>query len=164
MRELIVRFRIILVAALFLMTFVAGLIVARSGLRITSVEETELEERFTHRMKNVALVGHFTIGATSDLEANPERYEIESVTKVGEDAWRFMARITYGNVDLTLPVTVPVVWAGDTPMVTLTDFSIPTLGTFTSRVIFYGDRYAGTWQHGEFGGHMFGRIEKIVGS
>ena len=49
---------------------------------------------------------------------------------------------------------------GDTPMITLTDLAVPTLGTFTARVFFYGDRYAGTWQHGNVGGHMFGRIEK----
>ena len=34
------------------------------------------------------------------------------------------------------------------------------IGTFTVRVFFYGDRYAGTWQHGSVGGHMSGRIEK----
>ena len=27
-------------------------------------------------------------------------------------------------------------------------------------VLFYENRYAGTWQHGKVGGHMFGRIEK----
>ena len=51
-------------------------------------------------------------------------------------------------------------WVGDTPMITMTDLSIPTLGTFTARVFFYGDRYAGTWQHDRVGGHMFGSIEK----
>jgi hypothetical protein len=34
------------------------------------------------------------------------------------------------------------------------------MGTFTARVLFYEDRYAGTWQHGKVGGHMFGKIEK----
>ena len=29
-----------------------------------------------------------------------------------------------------------------------------------ARVFFYGDRYAGTWQHGKVGGHMWGRIER----
>jgi hypothetical protein len=28
------------------------------------------------------------------------------------------------------------------------------------RLFFHGDRYAGTWQHGAIGGHMWGRIEK----
>jgi len=33
------------------------------------------------------------------------------------------------------------------------------LGTFTVRLFFYTDRYAGTWQHGERGGYISGRIE-----
>jgi hypothetical protein len=51
-------------------------------------------------------------------------------------------------------------WVGDTPMIMLTDFTIPAMGTFTVRLFFYGDRYAGTWQHGRVGGQMFGRIER----
>ena len=51
--------------------------------------------------------------------------------------------------------------AGDTPIITLTNLEIPGLGTFTSRVIIYEGRYAGTWQHGDVGGHLFGRIEKL---
>ena len=52
----------------------------------------------------------------------------------------------------------------DTPMISMTDVAIPSMGTFTVRLVFYGDRYAGTWQHGQVGGHMFGRIEKTAGS
>jgi hypothetical protein len=42
----------------------------------------------------------------------------------------------------------------------MTEYTIPTVGTFSVRVFFYGDRYAGAWQHGEFGGHMYGMIQK----
>ena len=66
----------------------------------------------------------------------------------------------HGSFDVTMPVVVPVKWVDDTPVVTLTDWTIPTLGTFTCRVLFHGDRYAGTWQHGRVGGLMYGRIEK----
>ena len=31
---------------------------------------------------------------------------------------------------------------------------------FSARILFYGDRYAGTWQHDQVSGHMFGRIKK----
>jgi hypothetical protein len=60
----------------------------------------------------------------------------------------------------TIPIVLPMRWNGDTPMIMMTDTSIPGVGTFTARVFFYGDRYAGTWQHGEVGGHLSGRIEK----
>lgn len=52
-------------------------------------------------------------------------------------------------------------WAGDTPVITLTDLAIPGLGTFTARVVIYDNKYAGTWQHGQVGGSLFGRIEKV---
>ena len=122
---------------------------------------TDLERQFTERMKDAALVGRFTIAGREDRPASPDRYEISSVEKLNGNDWRFNARIQYGNVDVTLPIVVTMLWAGDTPMITMTDVTIPSLGTFTARVFFYGDRYSGTWQHGAFGGHMFGMIEKL---
>ena len=60
------------------------------------------------------------------------------------------------------PIPVKVEWAGDTPVLTMTDQKIEGMdGQFTVRLLFHGDRYAGTWQHGAAGGHMFGTIAKI---
>jgi hypothetical protein len=47
-------------------------------------------------------------------------------------------------------------------VIMMTDTSLPGIGTFTVRLFFYGDRYAGTWQHGAVGGQMSGRIEKTA--
>jgi hypothetical protein len=148
------------VAALALM-FVVGWGVAKTGVgqAVDPASLSNLEQGFTQRMQNVALVGFFTIDGREDVGGRPERYEIASVTKVDDVNWRFDARITYGSTDVTLPVTVPIVWAGDTPMISIDDFTIPTLGTFTVRLLFYADRYAGSWQHGEYGGLMYGTIE-----
>lgn len=66
----------------------------------------------------------------------------------------------YGKIDTVLPLVLPVEWAGETPVISMTDFTIPGMGTFSCRVLFHKDRYAGTWQHGEKGGHMWGLIEK----
>jgi len=123
---------------------------------------TDLERAFGERMQNVALEGHFSIEGMERRDGNPELYEISSVTKLDGDRWRFNVHLTYGSVDATLPVVVPIVWAGDTPMVSITDFSIPGLGDeFGARVIFYDDRYAGTWDHGQFGGMMYGTIRSM---
>ncbi len=170
-------------ATLWIVAAVAGLVLLGLGYGIgwltgvTGVGRTvpleELSEReraFTERMQNVDLVGHFTIQDSSGLEEvegvsrdkNPERYEIASVSKLeGEgDRWRFDVRVVYMTVDVTLPVVVPIVWAGDTPMVSITDFEIPGLGEqFGARVLFYDERYAGTWDHGPYGGLMYGVIE-----
>ena len=64
----------------------------------------------------------------------------------------------YANKDLTLPITLPVIWAGDTPMITLDNVALPGMGTFSARVLFHRNRYAGTWQHDDIGGHMFGEL------
>ncbi len=122
------------------------------------------EEAFSKSMSHCVLVGSFTIdGKESDGIPKAERYEIESVTKASEGLWIFMTRVKYGTLDTKLPITVPVEWAGDTPMVTLTDATLPGLGEgFSARVLFYKNRYAGTWQHGAIGGHMFGNIERVT--
>jgi hypothetical protein len=39
------------------------------------------------------------------------------------------------------------------------NMTIPGLGTFSARVVLHQDKYAGTWQHDEAGGHLFGKIE-----
>jgi hypothetical protein len=101
------------------------------------------------------------VAGGEDRTPRPDRYDIFSVEKVGTELWRFNAKMDCCGVNgATLPIVVPMRWSGDTPVIMMTDTSIPGVGTFTVRVIFYGDRYAGTWQHGETGGHMSGRIEK----
>lgn len=142
-----------------------GFVAITTSLSPASADEavdaqTKREQAFVAQLANCTLVGSFTVDGKTDETPKAERYEIEGVTKVAGNLWTFMTRVKYGKVDSRLPITVPVEWAGDTPMVSLTNASIPGLGDeFSARVIFYQDRYAGTWQHGKAGGHMFGIIE-----
>jgi hypothetical protein len=152
---------LVVIVVLMLVMFGAGWTVAKMGIgsAVAPASLTDLERQFTAQMKDAAFVGQFTIAGREDRTAHPDRYDISSVQKVGDERWQFNARMRYAGIDVTLPITVPMRWVGDTPMITLTDLAVPTLGTFTARVMFFGDRYAGTWQHGNVGGHMFGRIE-----
>ena len=146
---------------LLLITFGTGWIVAKLGIGSAMDPSTlpERERQFAERMQNAVMVGYFTVAGRESRAPREDRYDISSAEKVGEDRWRFNARI--GENGMTLPVTVTMRWIDDTPMIMLTDMSIPSMGTFTARVFFYGDRYAGTWEHaGAAGGHMYGRIEK----
>ncbi|MFQ5734124.1 MAG: hypothetical protein ACE5KM_19485 [Planctomycetaceae bacterium] len=121
-----------------------------------------LEAAFAKKMTNATLVGSFTIdGKNAGRPPRPERYELGVVKKVKENTWLWVAKVKYGNKDFKVPapITLTMKWAGDTPVITMTNLKIPTMGTFTARVLFYGDRYVGTWQHGKVGGHMFGKIE-----
>lgn len=114
---------------------------------------------FTEAMTNVKLVGAFTVDGPEEGKLVRDEYTISSVTKAPKgDLWIVSARIRYGTVDLTVPVPVEVKWAGKTPVITLDAVTIPGLGTFSSRVVIDGTRYAGTWQHDAVGGHMFGKI------
>jgi len=59
--------------------------------------------------------------------------------------WVFQARIQYGDHDVNVPVPVKILWAGDTPVLTMTDAGLPGLGPVTERLLYYRDLYAGTW-------------------
>ncbi|HQZ64748.1 MAG TPA: hypothetical protein PLY87_06725 [Planctomycetaceae bacterium] len=139
---------------------------SRSGMviaeELTPAQIEERDKAFSKSMSKSVLVGSFTMDGKQSAEApKAERYEIESVVKASDNLWIFTARVKYGKLDTKLPITVPLEWAGDTPMVTLTNANLPGLGEgFSARVLFYEGRYAGTWQHGPVGGHMFGKIEK----
>ena len=152
---------ILLVVALALVVFAAGWLTGRLGIGKVAdpASLTEAERQFAERMRGVTLVGSFT---TDGRKGPPQvdRYDIVSVEKAGEDLWRFNSKCCGLNV--AVPFVVPMRFNGDTPMILMTETSLPGMGTFSARVFFYGDRYAGTWQHGEVGGHMWGRIEKTA--
>jgi hypothetical protein len=141
------------------------------------LSQEELEKRFAETMSGATMIGNFTAGSMKPAEtpaadngngekAKPpkplkeDRYTLGKVAKLKDDYWLFETRIQYGEHDVTLPLTIQVQWAGDTPIITLTDLTVPGLGTFTARVLVYRDQYAGMWVHGDHGGQMFGRIVK----
>lgn len=140
--------------------FLAAVTLLLAGCGKSAVsEQAEFERLFQERMQNVTLVGYST-RTNKEGTFGPERYKIESVSKISGDTWLFKTRLRYDGKDIPVPIPVPVKWAGDTPVITLTDMSIPGVGTYTARVMLYRDQYAGTWsgQHG--GGQMFGKIVK----
>ncbi len=128
----------------------------------TRPAQEDLERQFAQRMTGATLVGRFTENRNPrprPQEPREERYTLTTVRKMFADNWLFVARIQYGDKDVSVPIVLPVKWAGDTPVITLTNMTIPGLGTYTARVMFYGDEYAGMWSGGTHGGHMWGKIE-----
>lgn len=125
------------------------------------LSQEELEKEFEKTMSGCVLVGKFTVVGREDQDPKEERYTITKVKKQDDGEWIFLCRIQYGKNDTAIPLKLQVEWAGDTPVITLTDLTIPGMGTFTSRVLIYRGWYAGTWQHGPVGGHLFGKIEKL---
>ena len=148
------RFTFLNASLIFLLS--AALVGCGGGDPATEAEQAAREEAFRQSMSGVVLEGFFTVGEGAELRK--ERYEIAKVSKLGGDIWVFQARIQYGSRDVTVPVPVRMEWAGDTPVLSLTEVAIPGLGTFTARVLFYDQQYVGVWRHGEVGGLHFGQI------
>ncbi len=124
-------------------------------------DQQALFKQFEETMSGVKMVGRFTITGKDSPPAE-EEYTINKVTKLDEgDYWMFIARIKYGDKDYTVPLPLQVKWAEDTPVITLTNLKILGQGPFSARVVIHEGKYAGTWSHGEVGGHLFGKIVKI---
>lgn len=117
----------------------------------------------TKMLNKVVLVGLFTVDGKPMKDLNEERYEIVKVEKLpgDDDLWSLESRIKYGKHDVTVPMVLTIKWADQTPVIVMDQVLIPGLGTFSARVVFHDNKYAGTWTHGDKGGHLFGRIEPM---
>lgn len=159
--------RILLTALLFSATLAPQLMAQEAPKKADQppLEKTPLktreqaEKEFEDLLSGASLVGFFTTdGQTADKPLKPDRYKLGAVKKMPgkEDTYLF----SYDLKGTPIPLMLTVKWAGTTPVIVLDELTIPGMGTFSSRVMFHGDRYAGTWQHGAVGGLMFGKVEK----
>jgi hypothetical protein len=133
----------------------------KEGEKSDKPTQEQLIKDLEKTLTGAKLVGQFTVTGGAERPPAKEEYTITSAQKIPDgDLWLLKANIKYGKTDQTFPIPLEIKWAGDTPVITLTKMSIPGLGTFSSRVVLYEGRYAGTWQHDKIGGHLFGTIEK----
>lgn len=119
-----------------------------------------LIRQFEETMSGAALVGYFTInGQETKQGLKEEKYLLKNVKKLKHgDFWEFEWQYGEGGKSASLPVEVK--WAGDTPVITLTDVLVPGFGTFTARVLVYRNEYAGAWSASDHGGRIFGKVVK----
>ena len=121
------------------------------------VAAADTEKQFQQMMAGAVLVGHSTLDGKQGLSGE-ERYSIDGIHKLAGDLWMFQSRMKLEGHEIPLPIPVNIKWAGDTPVIEVTDMSIPGMGTYTARVVLYRDRYAGTWSGKDHGGQLFGAI------
>lgn len=155
--------KLVVMVVLAIVLFVSGWISGRLGIGpvVDAASLTDAERQFADRMRNVNMVGTFTVWGREDRVPRTDRYEIASVEKIGDDLWRFNTKMDCCGLNgSSIPIAVPMRWVGDTPVIMMTDTSLPGIGTYSVRVFFYGDHYAGTWQGSRAGGYMSGRIER----
>ena len=123
-------------------------------------EQKELIEKLAKAISNTKWTGSFTVTG-NEANLKTESYEIKEAQYQGDDKWLLTARIAYGDRDVTVPIPLEIKWAGRTPVITVDNLTIPPLGTFDARVLMRRGSYAGTWAHGDKGGHLFGKYEKV---
>lgn len=138
--------------ALFLTFALTGILSAQTAAL------SQLEQDFEKSMAGAVLNGQSTRDGKPGL--SEDKYTIDKVVKQSGDTWMFYVRVQYQGKDVTMPLPLQVKWAGDTPVITLTEQSLPAMGTYTARVLIYEDRYAGTWGGKTGGGTVFGRITR----
>jgi hypothetical protein len=132
-----------------------------TGAASAQTDPAEREQKLQVLLEGARLVGQFTVVGVDGVSRAPqaEQYAVSRLERDAQGRWVFNVSMSYGTQQHTMPVPVTIEWAGDTPMITMTEQTVEGLGTFTARVLLYDGLYAGTWKHGQFGGHMWGRIE-----
>jgi hypothetical protein len=117
-----------------------------------------MEKALSERLTNATLSGWYTVDG-SEQQPKPDKYTLGKVFHVKGDTWHFDARMQFAGRDLTVPMRLPVLWAGDTPVISVTNFHVPGVGSYTARVVISGNRYAGTWSGATHGGTLWGRVQ-----
>jgi hypothetical protein len=92
--------------------------------------EVERNRTFAQSMSGVTLQGNST-RLNREGVFGPEQYHIDGVNHVSGDIWLFRTRLKYGDREIPVPIPLSVKWAGDTPVITLTDLAIPGVGTYS---------------------------------
>ena len=121
----------------------------------------EAEAAFAELLTGARLVGSYTLDGETPPALHEDSYTLTRVSKVTDGSWHFEAQVEYQGTAIPISLALPVEWAGDTPMISVTKMSFPMLGEYSARVLFHENTYAGVWTGKGYGGAMFGRIERI---
>ncbi len=124
-------------------------------------ELNEHELNFQKMLKGKVLMGNFSvIKDGKESEPKKDHYKIVDLKKSDHGSWVFT--FEYGDRP-AIPFALPVKWADDTPMISMTQMALPGIGTFSCRVLFHEGQYAGTWRHGDVIGNMWGVVQDADG-
>ena len=131
---------------------------AKEPAEAAPADRAALEKQLADKLSNARMSGFYTIEGQKS-PPQQDSYTLGKVEKKEGNKWLFNARIEYGKKAFSVPLELPVLWAGDTPVITVSQMTIPTLGTYTARVLIHGDSYAGTWSSPQHQGYLWGRLE-----
>jgi len=118
------------------------------------------DKAFAALLTGARLTGIFTLDNAPDAPPAKDSYTITKAEPLEDGMWRIESQIEYGTNKVSVPLFLPVKWAGDTPVITVDHVNVPGMGTYDARVLFHGTSYAGVWSGKDHGGGMTGRIER----
>lgn len=133
------------------------LVLTSACSRAPEAPQAELDRKFEQMMNGATLAGRSS-SLSSDRISSEERYFIDKVSKMSGDTWLFEARFRVGEREWPMSIPVQIKFAGDTPVITVTDLAIPGMAAYSARVVLHNGQYAGTWNGKNYGGQMFGKI------
>lgn len=155
------------------LSVLTSVVIAADGPRPSRVRsepsdhQAMLERQFKEAMTDVVLEGTWRMARGKDLDGRgplsppkTDRYTVKVVKKIQGDQWIIGARVQYMDKDVMLPVPVRVIWADDTPVITLDPMDLPGLGRYSARVMIHRGYYSGIWHGTDYGGVLSGRIIK----
>ncbi len=120
---------------------------------------SELEAKFIAMLTNATLTGRAC--TVKDGQLGPDKedtYTVVSAAKTSGDNWTITARVSRNGNSFDIPLPIKVQWAGDTPVLIIDNLAFGGPRTYTARVLFYDNGYAGTWSAGDHGGLVNGVI------
>jgi len=106
----------------------------------------ELETEFSAMLKNATLKGSWVpIQAGATGEEKSDSYRVVRAEKIEGDQWHIVSKVKYQGQEVDFPIPVIVKWAGDTAVVILDEVQTGGGKSYSARVLFHNDRYAGSW-------------------
>lgn len=129
---------------------------AQDGVEARAAIQAEREAAFAALLTGAKLEGFTTLSNEEGLKA--DSYTLSKVSKQDDGRWKFEAIIHFGKRPVPMAMSLPVEWAGDTPVISVTQLAVPFMGTYDARVLFHGDQYVGVWSGKGYGGHIFGQV------
>lgn len=104
------------------------------------------EAEFSAMLKNATLEGSWVpVSGAQAGEQKVDSYRVIRAKKIAAEQWQIVSRINYQGQEIEVPIPVTVKWAGDTAVVILDQVETGGGKSYSARVLFHNDRYAGSW-------------------
>lgn len=133
---------------------------AEAENRPPPADRAERERQLAENLSGTTLIGFMGRNHKGRIEAvaADAGYRLGKVEKNPAGLWRFDYFMPGTDTLFDMP-PVAVEWAGEIPVIVITEIAIPgKAGTFSARILIDGDQYSGTWSDGKSRGCMFGAI------